>query len=67
MSLESIYEAVLNGDAQAASSETEAALAASTPAEDILQQACIPAMGEVGRLFDEKKAGRTKSGLELPK
>lgn len=53
MSLESIYEAVLNGDAQAASSETEAALAANTPAEDILQKACIPAMGEVGRLFEE--------------
>jgi 5-methyltetrahydrofolate--homocysteine methyltransferase len=53
MSLESIYEAVLNGDAQAASSETEAALAASTPAEDILRKACIPAMAEVGRLFEE--------------
>jgi len=53
MSLESIYEAVLNGDAQAASSETEAALAANTPAEDILNKACIPAMGEVGRLFEE--------------
>ena len=53
MSLESIYEAVLNGNAPAASSETEAALAANTPAEDILNQACIPAMAEVGRLFEE--------------
>jgi len=53
MSLESIYEAVLNGNAPAASSETEAALAANTRAEDILNKACIPAMAEVGRLFEE--------------
>ena len=53
MSLESIYEAVLNGNAPAASSETEAALAANIPAEDILNKACIPAMAEVGTLFEE--------------
>jgi len=53
MNLESIYEAVLNGNAPAASSETEAALAANIPAEDILNKACIPAMAEVGTLFEE--------------
>jgi 5-methyltetrahydrofolate--homocysteine methyltransferase len=53
MSLESIYDAVLNGDAKKAAAETEAALKAGIKAEDILHKACIPAMAEVGRLFEE--------------
>ena len=53
MSLEAIYEAVLNGDAGKTDKEVSAALAAGTPAEDILYKACIPAMEEVGRLFEE--------------
>ncbi|PWH20274.1 MAG: cobalamin-binding protein [Ardenticatenia bacterium] len=53
MSLESIYDAVLNGDAKKAAAETEAALKAGIKAEDILHKACIPAMTEVGRLFEE--------------
>ena len=53
MSLESIYDAVLNGDAKKAAAETEAALKAGMKAEDILYKACIPAMAEVGRLFEE--------------
>jgi 5-methyltetrahydrofolate--homocysteine methyltransferase len=53
MSLETIYEAVLNGDAKKADAEVAAALAANTPPEDILYKACIPAMEEVGRLFEE--------------
>jgi 5-methyltetrahydrofolate--homocysteine methyltransferase len=52
MSLEAIYEAVLKGDAKAAAAEVQAALEANVPPEDILHQACIPAMGEVGRLFE---------------
>jgi 5-methyltetrahydrofolate--homocysteine methyltransferase len=52
MSLESIYDAVLNGNAPAAQAETQAALDAGTSAEVILNQACIPAMTEVGRLFE---------------
>ncbi len=52
MSLEAIYEAVLNGDAKKAAAEVQAALEANVPAEEILKQACIPAMGEVGRLFE---------------
>jgi len=53
MSLETIYQAVLDGDAPAAEAAVKEALAANVPAEDILQKACIPAMSEVGRLFEE--------------
>jgi 5-methyltetrahydrofolate--homocysteine methyltransferase len=53
MSLEPIYQAVLDGDAKGAEAAVKAALAANIPAEDILKKACIPAMGEVGRLFEE--------------
>jgi len=53
MSLETIYEAVLNGDAKKTEAEVKAALEANIPAADILHQSCIPAMGEVGRLFEE--------------
>jgi len=53
MSLEPIYQAVLDGDAKGAEVAVKAALAAHVPAEDILKKACIPAMGEVGRLFEE--------------
>ena len=52
MSLETIYDAVLRGDAKAAAAEVKAALETNTPAEEILHQACIPAMTEVGRLFE---------------
>jgi len=52
MSLESIYEAVLTGNAKAAAADTESALDAGTSAADILHNACIPAMTEVGRLFE---------------
>jgi 5-methyltetrahydrofolate--homocysteine methyltransferase len=53
MSLEAIYEAVLNGDAKKTGSEVTAALEANVPPGDILHKACIPAMAEVGRLFEE--------------
>jgi len=53
MSLEPIYQAVLDGDAKGAEAAVKAALAANVPAEVILKKACIPAMGEVGRLFEE--------------
>jgi 5-methyltetrahydrofolate--homocysteine methyltransferase len=53
MSLESVYEAVLTGDAEAAAAETETALGAGTSAADILHKGCIPAMTEVGRRFEE--------------
>jgi 5-methyltetrahydrofolate--homocysteine methyltransferase len=53
MSLEAIYEAVLIGDAGTTETEVQAALDAGTPPEDVLYKACIPAMEEVGRLFEE--------------
>ena len=53
MSLETIYDGVLNGDAKKTEAEVTAALEANTPPEDILYKACIPAMEEVGRLFEE--------------
>jgi 5-methyltetrahydrofolate--homocysteine methyltransferase len=52
MGIETVYEAVLNGDAKKAASETQAALAANIPAEELLHKACIPAMAEVGRQFE---------------
>ena len=52
MSLETIYAGVLNGDAKKTEAEVNAALGGNTPAEDILYKACIPAMEEVGRLFE---------------
>ncbi len=53
MNLEAIYAAILAGDAGTAETEVSAALEANTPPEDILYKACIPAMEEVGRLFEE--------------
>ncbi|MFC1975225.1 corrinoid protein [Chloroflexota bacterium] len=53
MSVEAIYDAVLNGNATVVETEVKAALEEGTPAADILHQACIPAMAEVGRLFEE--------------
>jgi 5-methyltetrahydrofolate--homocysteine methyltransferase len=53
VSLETIYEAVLNGDAKTAEADVKTALADNVPAADILHDACVPAMTEVGRLFEE--------------
>jgi 5-methyltetrahydrofolate--homocysteine methyltransferase len=52
MSLDNVYTAVLNGNAPKAVEATNAALADGTPADNILHEACIPAMTEVGRLFE---------------
>lgn len=50
--LEPIYKAVLNGDKDAATENVQAALDAGTDAGFILQEGLIPAMGEVGQLFE---------------
>ncbi len=52
MSLEAVYAAVLAGNAKKAAAEVQAALEAGVPADQILNEACIPAMDEVGRLFE---------------
>ena len=50
--LEAIYEAILNGEMAACETGTRAALAAGIEAGQILNEAMIPAMAEVGRLFE---------------
>jgi 5-methyltetrahydrofolate--homocysteine methyltransferase len=50
--LEPIYKAVLNGDKDAVTENVQTALDTGTDAGVILQEALIPAMGEVGRLFE---------------
>jgi 5-methyltetrahydrofolate--homocysteine methyltransferase len=52
MGLETIYEAILTGELKTTKVETQAALAAGTSAADILHKACIPAMTEIGHLFE---------------
>ncbi len=52
MTLDNIYQAILNGDATAAAAEVQAAIDAGLAPAEILHQACIPAMTEVGRLFE---------------
>ncbi|NIV40626.1 MAG: cobalamin-binding protein [Anaerolineae bacterium] len=53
MSIESIYQAVLEGDADEAATEVQAGLDAGIAPSDILNKGCIAAMAEVGRLFEE--------------
>jgi 5-methyltetrahydrofolate--homocysteine methyltransferase len=50
--IEAIYTAVLEGDAPATKAGVQAALEEGTPAETILKEGLIAAMGEVGRLFE---------------
>jgi 5-methyltetrahydrofolate--homocysteine methyltransferase len=53
MSIEVIYQAVMEGDADGAATQVQAALDAGIMPSDILNKGCIAAMGEVGRLFEE--------------
>lgn len=53
MGLDDVYQAVLEGDADAAASTVRASLAEGIPPGQILSQGCIAAMTEVGRLFEE--------------
>jgi 5-methyltetrahydrofolate--homocysteine methyltransferase len=71
-----IYDAVLDGNAKKAHAATEAALAAGAAPMDIIQESMVPAMDEVGRLFECEEyfvpelllAGRAmKSAMELLK
>ena len=52
MSIDSIYESVLDGDAGATADAVKDALEAGVLAEDILHNGCIAAMNEVGRQFE---------------
>jgi 5-methyltetrahydrofolate--homocysteine methyltransferase len=51
--LSSIYQAILEGDQAAARAAVQRALEENLEAETILKQAMMPAMQEVGRLFEE--------------
>jgi methanogenic corrinoid protein MtbC1 len=71
-----LYEAILNGDAKKAHATTEAALAAGVAPMDLIQESMVPAMDEVGRLFEAEEyfvpellfAGRAmKCAMELLK
>jgi 5-methyltetrahydrofolate--homocysteine methyltransferase len=52
MNSESISQAIIRGDAPSTAAEVGLALEKGTNAGDILHKACIPAMVEVGRLFE---------------
>ena len=71
-----LYEAILNGNARQAHAATEAALAAGAAPMELIQGCMVPAMDEVGRLFECEEyfvpelllAGRAmKSAMELLK
>jgi len=71
-----IYEGVIRGDAPSVQQEVQAAIDAGVAAEDILKQGLIPAMGEVGDLFEKGEyfvpemliaARAMQRGLELLK
>ena len=53
MSLESVFEAVLEGDAEESAEQVQALLDQGESADNILQKGLIAAMQEVGKLFEE--------------
>ena len=55
MELKTIFEAVVNGDVQETQSLIQQALVDGIPAETILQEALIPAMTQVGCLFEAQE------------
>ena len=69
-----LYDAILNGDAKKAHAATQAALAAGVAPLQLISDTMVPAMDEVGRLFEAEEyyvpelllAGRAmRSALEL--
>jgi 5-methyltetrahydrofolate--homocysteine methyltransferase len=72
--LEVIYKAILEGDLETTRIWVNQAIAAGLPADKVLKTALIPAMGEVGRLFEQGEyfvpemlvaARAMKGGLEI--
>jgi 5-methyltetrahydrofolate--homocysteine methyltransferase len=55
MDLKKIYEAVINGSVQEVQEGVKEALEAKVPAETILNEALVPAMTEVGCLFEAQE------------
>jgi corrinoid protein of di/trimethylamine methyltransferase len=69
-----LYDAILNGDAKKAYAATEAEIAAGVQPMQLIAESMVPAMDEVGRLFEAEEyfvpelllAGRAmKSAMEL--
>jgi len=52
MDIKSLYDAVVEGEVNAVADGVQQALAEGIPAEKILGEALVPAMSEVGRLFE---------------
>lgn len=50
-----LYEAIVNGDAEAASQATKAALDAGKSPMELVSKVMIPAMDEVGKLFESEE------------
>ncbi len=55
MELKTLYDAVVNGEIEEVEEGVKAALADNVPADRILHEALIPAMAEVGRLFEAQE------------
>ncbi|MGZ9226949.1 MAG: corrinoid protein [Anaerolineales bacterium] len=55
MELKSLYDSVVNGEVQETADGVRAALEAGLPADKILGEALIPAMSEVGCLFEAQE------------
>ena len=55
MDLKPLYDAVVNGEMEQVEEGVRAALAANVPADQILNEVLIPAMSEVGRLFEAQE------------
>jgi len=55
MDLKTLYDAVVNGEIEEVQDGVNAALAAGEAPDRILNEALIPAMTEVGRLFEEQE------------
>jgi 5-methyltetrahydrofolate--homocysteine methyltransferase len=69
-----LYDAIVNGDAKLARAATQAAIDTGTPAMELISSSMVPAMDEVGRLFEAEEyfvpelllAGRAmKSAMEI--
>ncbi len=55
MDLKTLYDSVVNGEIEEVADGVNAALAAGEAPDRILNEALIPAMSEVGRLFEEQE------------
>ncbi len=55
MDIKSLYDAVVEGEVKAVAEGVRQALADGIPAEKILSEALVPAMSEVGRLFEAQE------------